>query len=114
MSKESVLVCGSGIAGLAATLGLTKAGFDVALIGPRNVPAPAAPDVYCPRVYAISAASQAFLAKLGVWNMMDARRLTPVETMEVYGDGGGKLNLHAWQSAQTALAWIVESSEIER
>ncbi|HUG57657.1 MAG TPA: UbiH/UbiF family hydroxylase [Candidimonas sp.] len=114
MSKESVLVCGTGIAGLAATLGLTKAGFDVALIGPRNAPAPVAHDIYCPRVYAISAASQAFLAKLGVWNMMDARRLTPVETMEVYGDGGGKLNLHAWQSAQTALAWIVESSEMER
>lgn len=114
MSKESVLVCGTGIAGLAATLGLTKAGFDVALIGPRNAPAPVAQDVYCPRVYAISAASQAFLAKLGVWSMMDARRLTPVETMEVYGDGGGKLNLHAWQAAQTALAWIVESSEIER
>ena len=114
MSKESVLVCGSGIAGLAATLGLTKAGFDVALIGPRVAPATVIPDVYCPRVYAISAASRAFLDRLGVWNMMDARRLTPVETMEVYGDGGGALHLHAWQAAQAALAWIVEASEMER
>ncbi|WP_353152654.1 UbiH/UbiF family hydroxylase [Pollutimonas bauzanensis] len=114
MSKESVLVCGTGIAGLAATLGLTKAGFDVALIGPRAEPAPVANDIYCPRVYAISAASQAFLAKLGVWKMMNAHRLTPVETMEVYGDGNGKLSLQAWQAAQTTLAWIVESSEMER
>lgn len=114
MSKESVLVCGSGIAGLAATLGLTKAGFDVALIGPRAAPAPVSHDIYCPRVYAISAASQAFLSRLGVWNMMDSRRLTPVETMEVYGDGGGALHLHAWQAAQGALAWIVEASEMER
>src|SRR5690606_25100156 len=38
----------------------------------------------------------------------------PVETMEVYGDGGGALHLHAWQSAQTTLAWIVEASEMER
>lgn len=114
MSKDSVLVCGTGIAGLAAALGLAKGGFDVSLIGPRAAPAAAAPDVYCPRVYAISSASQAFLDRLGVWNMMDSRRLTPVETMEVYGDGGGALHLHAWQSAQTTLAWIVEASEMER
>lgn len=114
MSKESVLVCGSGIAGLAATLGLTRAGLDVSLIGPQVVPAPVSSETYCPRVYAISAASQSFLDRLGVWTMMDSRRLTPVETMEVYGDGGGALHLHAWQAAQTTLAWIVEASEMER
>lgn len=114
MSKESVLVCGSGIAGLAATLGLAKAGFDVVLIGPHAVPAPSAHDVYCPRVYAISASSQAFLDRLGVWSMLDHRRVTPVETMEVYGDGSGALHLHAWQAAQAMLAWIVEASEMER
>src|SRR5690606_10645462 len=37
MSKESVLVCGSGIAGLGMALGLAKAGFSVSLLGPRNV-----------------------------------------------------------------------------
>lgn len=114
MSKESVLVCGGGIAGLAATLGLARAGFDVALVAPKTAPAPMSADNYSPRVYAISAASQAFLAELGVWGMMDARRLTPVEAMEIYGDGGGSLTLHAWQAAQTALAWIVESTEMER
>ncbi|SHH47092.1 FAD-dependent monooxygenase [Pollutimonas bauzanensis] len=113
MSKASVLVCGSGIAGLAAALGLARGGFDTALIGPRAAPAPAPDDVYCPRVYAISCASQAFLARLGVWDMMDARRLTAVEAMEIHGDGGGALNLHAWQAAQPALAWIVESSAME-
>ncbi|MGB3290028.1 MAG: FAD-dependent monooxygenase [Burkholderiaceae bacterium] len=114
MNKESVLVCGTGIAGLSAALGLAKAGADVTLLGPRAAAPVLAADVYCPRVYAISASSQAFLAGLGVWDMMDARRITPVEAMEVYGDGGGVLRLNAWQAAQTALAWIVESSEIER
>lgn len=114
MSKESVLVCGTGIAGLAMALGLAKAGFSPALLGPRSTPKAPAGDVYCPRVYAISASSQAFLDQLGVWGMMDAARVTPVETMEVYGDASGMVNLHAWQAAQTALAWIVESSELER
>ncbi|MDS1140228.1 FAD-dependent monooxygenase [Pusillimonas sp. SM2304] len=114
MSKESVLVCGTGIAGLAMALGLAKAGFSPALLGPRSAPKAPAGDVYCPRVYAISASSQAFLDQLGVWGMMDAARVTPVETMEVYGDASGMVHLHAWQAAQTALAWIVESSELER
>src|SRR5690606_14271943 len=98
----------------AMALGLAKAGFTPTLLGPRTTPEPAPADVYCPRVYAMSASSQAFLDRLGVWSMMDAARVTPVETMEVYGDASGVVNLHAWQAAQTALAWIVESSELER
>ncbi|NYT84952.1 FAD-dependent monooxygenase [Pollutimonas harenae] len=114
MSKESVLVCGSGIAGLAMALGLAKAGFHAELLGPRSTHRVPANDVYHPRVYAISSSSQAFLDGLGIWSMMDASRVTPVETMEVYGDASGVVHLHAWQAAQTALAWIVESSELER
>src|SRR5690606_32713338 len=54
------------------------------------------------------------LEALGVWTMMDPERITPVEAMEIYGDGDGAVHLNAWQSAQTTLAWIVESSELER
>ncbi len=114
MKKESILVCGTGIAGLATALGLGRAGFDAALLGPRGMREFPSGDVYCPRVYAISAASQAFLAGLGVWDMMDERRLTRIDTMEVYGDASGAVTLHAWQAAEPALAWIVESSEMER
>ncbi|MFW7343251.1 FAD-dependent monooxygenase [Pollutimonas sp. H1-120] len=114
MNKESVLVCGTGIAGLSAALGLAKAGIDVTLLGPRTAAQAQASDLYCPRVYAISASSQAFLSGLGVWGMMDPGRITAVEAMEVYGDGSGVLHLNAWQTAQDALAWIVESSEMER
>ena len=114
MSNESIIVCGSGIVGLAAALGLTKVRFNAALIGPRSVPAAAQPDVYCPRVYAISPASQQFLSQLGVWNMLDEARVTKVETMEIFGDASGHVTLQAWQVAQPCLAWIVESSELER
>jgi len=114
MKRETIIVCGSGIVGLAAALGLAKSGFGVSLLGPqRPVPA-AARDEYCPRVYAISPASQQFLERLGVWPMLDAGRVTPVETMEVHGDADGQVTLHAWQAAQPTLAWIVESSELER
>ena len=114
MKSESVVVCGSGIVGLATVLGLTRAGIKAVLLGPRHGPAPMNVDEYCPRVYAISLASQQFLAQLGVWNMLDADRIAAVEAMEVHGDANGQVTLRAWQATQPTLAWIVESSEIER
>lgn len=114
MKKASILVCGAGIAGLATVLGLSKAGFHASLLGPKATIAAASSAVYHPRVYAISVASQQFLAQLGVWDLLDSQRITPVESMEVYGDGDGKLTLHAWQTATDTLAWIIESGELER
>jgi 2-octaprenylphenol hydroxylase len=65
-------------------------------------------------VYAISPTSRKFLAHLGVWDSLPAERIARVQAMEIYGDGNGRLDLTAWQAAQSELAWIVESSEIER
>ena len=114
MNRQDIIVCGSGIAGSAMALGLARKGFSVTLLGP----APARPeldrDAYHPRVYAISIASRRLLESLGVWQMMDSRRVTPVEAMEVHGDTGGMVTLHAWQATEHTLAWIVESGEMER
>jgi 2-octaprenylphenol hydroxylase len=109
-----IVVCGTGIVGLATALGLARSGQSVTLVGPRQTFLPATPEVFHPRVYAISPASQRFLASLGVWDMLDAQRLTAVQAMEIHGDGAGLVNLNAWQAALPELAWIVESGEIER
>ncbi len=114
MRKDAICVCGTGIAGMATALGLTRAGFEPVLLGPPARPDPNPGDTYHPRVYAISPSSQQFLEQLGVWKLMDQARITPVEGMDVYGDGDGEVHLHAWQAAQPTLAWIVESGEMER
>lgn len=112
--SSSIVVCGTGIAGLATALGLSRAGFSVSLVGQRR-PAPINPgESWHPRVYALSPSSRAFLQSLGVWSLLDSARVTPVEAMEVYGDADGKVSLHAWHDATDALAWIVESGELER
>src|SRR5690606_33871964 len=103
MKKESIIVCGTGIAGLACALGLAREGCSVSLLGPRREPPRLGPDAYDPRVYAISPASQALLDDLGAWRLMDAGRITPVDAMEVQGDGGGSLGLSAWQDARDTL-----------
>lgn len=109
-----ILVCGAGIVGLSTALALARRQQRVTLLAPRAQLAPAEPDVYHPRVYAISPASQRFLAQLGIWDAIPEARLTPVRSMDIYGDGDGRVELKAWQAAHEQLAWIVESGEIER
>jgi 2-polyprenylphenol 6-hydroxylase len=112
--SASIVVCGSGIVGLATAVAFARKGEAVTLVGPRPTVQSLSQDEFFARVYALSPASQRFLASIGAWDLMDARRLTSVQAMEIHGDGDGLLNLNAWQSAQSELAWIVESSEIER
>ncbi len=114
LMTSPIVVCGTGIVGLATALGLARSGQSITLVGPRQTFLPATPEVFHPRVYAISPASQRFLASLGVWDMLDAQRLTAVQAMEIHGDSAGLVNLNAWQAALPELAWIVESGEIER
>lgn len=112
--KHPIVICGAGIVGLSSALALARKGQRVTLLAPPATVPVANPDTYHPRVYAISPSSQRFLAELGVWDAMPAARITPVQAMEIYGDADGRVDLNAWQAAQSQLAWIVESGEIER
>ena len=113
--KHGTIVCGAGIVGMATALGLARNGVkDVMLLGPATKLPAIDRNTFHPRVYAISAASEAFLSTIGVWSLMNAERITRVEAMEIKGDAFGALYLRAWQAAQTSMTWIVESGEIER
>ena len=115
MKSQSVAICGAGIVGMALALDFARQGMrDVTLIGPAPKPVELSPDAYHLRVYAISAASQAYLQSLGVWALLPESRVTRVQAMEVRGDAFGALYLRAWQAAQNDLTWIVESAQIER
>lgn len=109
-----IVICGAGNAGLATALALARQGQRPVILAPRRPVPPPQTDLYHARVYAISPASQAFLQELGVWDALEPGRVAPVAGMEIHGDADGRLDLHAWQAARDALAWIVESSEIER
>ncbi|WP_159314392.1 FAD-dependent oxidoreductase, partial [Klebsiella pneumoniae] len=78
---HQIVVCGAGIVGLSSALALARRGQRVALLAPRTTVPPADPNHYHARVYAISPASQRFLAELGVWDAMPSARLTPVQAM---------------------------------
>ncbi|ARP88141.1 UbiH/UbiF family hydroxylase [Bordetella genomosp. 9] len=112
--SEGIVVCGAGIVGLATALALARRRQPVSVLAPAAAVPPAPAAHYHPRVYALSPASQRFLAELGIWDALPAARMAPVDAMEVHGDADGAVTLTAWQAAQPHLAWIVEASEIER
>lgn len=114
MTPNSILICGTGIVGLATTLAFSRQGFKPQLLGPRKTFHDTDSQQYYPRVYALSPASQQFLHELGVWGLLNHGRVTSVRAMDIYGDARGYVGLDAWQVAKTDLAWIIESSELER
>jgi 2-octaprenylphenol hydroxylase len=108
-----VAVIGGGLVGKTAALALTQGGLRVALLAQPCAPLPAGA-TFDSRVYALSASSQALLERLRVWQALDTSRLGPVYDMRVYGDAHAELHFSAFQASVPQLAWIAESSLIER
>ncbi|WP_322106942.1 UbiH/UbiF family hydroxylase [Paraburkholderia sp. J41] len=108
-----IAVIGGGLVGKSAALALTQSGLRVALLAQPCAPLPAGA-VFDARVYAFSRSSQALFERLRVWQAVDAARLTPVYDMRVFGDAAAELHFSAYQASVSQLAWIAESSLIER
>ena len=106
-----VVIVGGGLAGLALAAALRRSTLSVALIEGR---APVFPEGWDSRVYAVSSANARFLDAVGVWPHLDAVRMEAVQTMEIHGDAGGRLDFSAYGSGVAELAWILESSLLQR
>lgn len=122
-----VVVVGGGIVGKSCALLLAQQGMDVALVAPKppkaSGRAAAGPDEWDSRIYAFSASSQALLERMRVWEALDPARIQPVRDMRVFGDVSasettpsldGDLHFSAYAAAVPQLAWIIESSQVER
>ncbi len=111
--SADVAVVGSGVAGLATALGLAQQGLRVSLVGPRAAAHRATADQpFDARIYALAPATVALLQRLSVWARIDAARLTPVETMRVFGDRGDELTFDAYGASVERLATIGEESAL--
>jgi 2-polyprenylphenol 6-hydroxylase len=121
-----IAVVGSGPAGMAAALSLSRLGYRVALVGGRATGlAPSAvvsvPTLESwramqpidPRVYAITPASQIFLEKIGVWSLLHPLRLAPMYDIEVFqGVEPKPIRFASANAAKDRLASIVEHGHI--
>ena len=106
-----VVIVGGGLAGLALAAALRRSTLSVALV--EGTP-PAFPQGWDSRIYAISPANARFLDEVGAWRHLDTARMEAVRAMEIHGDAGGRLDFSAYGSGVSELAWILESSLMQR
>ncbi|EHR72952.1 2-polyprenyl-6-methoxyphenol hydroxylase-like oxidoreductase [Burkholderiales bacterium JOSHI_001] len=111
MNSFDVAVRGAGAVGMSLALALSRQGLRVALVEDVAGPAPGGADI---RAYAINAQGQQLLAGLKVWDALPTDAVTVVNDMQVRGDApGAALSFSAWEQQVSALAWIVDTAELE-
>ena len=112
MSKTfDVCIRGDGVVGRTLAMLLARERLRVALVTRPQPPAGEAP-VADVRAYALNSASRALLQTLRVWP--DDAFATPVSSMQVWGDDGGRVDFSADSVEQEALAWIVDVPALEQ
>ena len=121
MSQETqiiytdIAIVGAGLVGLSAALALHQAGFLVRLIDSRN-PLQLDPvdETWDSRIYAISPNSAHWLASLGVWDLLNSKRVGTMEAMEIHGDKAAPpLFLMAEDAHADQLGFIVEARALQ-
>lgn len=106
--QYDLVIVGGGLAGLSLACALRETRLKIALVEP--MPAPARPEGWDVRVYAITPANAGFLQRIGIWKHLDGTRIAPIHAMRVFGDAGARLDFSAYESGLEELGWIVESS----
>ncbi|MDR1889115.1 MAG: UbiH/UbiF family hydroxylase [Zoogloeaceae bacterium] len=115
MQPFDLIIVGGGLTGTSLAAALRESRLRIALIEAQASPAlPLSAEAWDSRVYAISPANAAFLARIGVWAHLDPERMAAVRQMRVQGDRGGSLTFSAFETGVQELAWIMESSLIAR
>jgi 2-octaprenylphenol hydroxylase len=117
-TQYDIAIVGAGLVGQAIAAALscsTKTSLRIALINPATLSAPkahAALSDYDLRVSALTAQSQAFLTRIGVWNNIPAQVLSPYQCMHVWdAEGTGSVTFDAADLHVPALGHIVENRQ---
>lgn len=114
--QADLIIVGAGMVGSALALALEHSGLEILVVdgGPLSVRPFAAEGAFEPRVSALSAASQRILERLGVWDGIAARRVSPYRDMRVWdGSGTGSVHFSAASVHAEVLGHIVENRVVQ-
>ncbi len=110
-----IMIVGAALVGASAAVTLAKQGFKVALVDRKSPLVGLANAEWDSRIYAISPGNADWLKDLGVWQRMDAERITPIAEMQVWGDAITEaLNFNAEDTFANNLGYILENSALEQ
>src|SRR3990167_8076528 len=115
MKPYDVMIVGGGMVGLALACALsTRTRLSVVVLEARAPSLPWSDAGTYPRVSALSLASQRIFQSLGVWEALQAKRVSPFSQMEVWETPGmNAIQFSANQMAETALGFIVENQAMQ-
>jgi ubiquinone biosynthesis UbiH/UbiF/VisC/COQ6 family hydroxylase len=116
MTKDyDIVIVGAALVGASAAVTLAKQGFKVALVDRKSPLVALANAEWDSRIYAISPGNADWLKDLGVWQRMDAERITPIAEMQIWGDAIAEaLNFNAEDTFANSLGYILENSALEQ
>ncbi len=113
-NPPTVVIAGGGMVGSALALALGRAGVSVAVLEPRPaspLPQDAPTELRCS---AISPASRRLLQAVGVWEVLQAQRVSPYRHMHVWdSESPARLVFSASELGLTELGWIIENRRIQ-
>ncbi|MDQ7913785.1 2-octaprenyl-3-methyl-6-methoxy-1,4-benzoquinol hydroxylase [Pseudomonas sp. 102515] len=116
LTHADLVIVGAGMVGSALALALADNGLSVVLLD-RGTLEPGATEAdlpFEPRVSALSLASQRILQRLGAWDGILARRVSPYQAMHVWdGSGTGAVHFDAASVHAEVLGHIVENRVVQ-
>lgn len=116
LTHADLVIVGAGMVGSALALALADSDLSVVLLdrGPLTPGAVESDLPFEPRVSALSLASQRILQRLGAWDGILARRVSPYQAMHVWdGSGTGAVHFDAASVHAEVLGHIVENRVVQ-
>ncbi|MDK8264058.1 2-octaprenyl-3-methyl-6-methoxy-1,4-benzoquinol hydroxylase [Pseudomonas oryzihabitans] len=116
LTHADLVIVGAGMVGSALALALADSGLSVVLLdrGPLTPGVVESDLPFEPRVSALSLASQRILQRLGAWDGILARRVSPYQAMHVWdGSGTGAVHFDAASVHAEVLGHIVENRVVQ-
>lgn len=108
-----IIIVGAGMVGASAALALAQQGHKIAIIEFGNEQSFDNKKDYDLRVSAISPSSEQFLARCGIWPIIQSNRHCAYHNMHVWDENSdGKLQFDAASQAQNHLGHIIENNLI--
>ncbi|WP_167332094.1 MULTISPECIES: 2-octaprenyl-3-methyl-6-methoxy-1,4-benzoquinol hydroxylase [Pseudomonas] len=114
--RADLLIVGAGMVGSALALALQHSGLEILLLdgSPLSIKPFDDQSAFEPRVSALSMASQRILERVGAWQGISDRRLSPYSDMRVWdGSGTGQIHFSAASVHAEVLGHIVENRVVQ-